>query len=136
VRHSNRSTIFNRQALFGKIMDCPACGSSVTLEVGPDHPPSASLTDALLAANEDECIEVSRNCWNCGWHEERQVCVASIETTEGDETAIERAVLLDELTDELAAIECLATLEDALAEVRRQRRLEPSTADTDADTPE
>ena len=54
----------------------------------------------------------------------------------GDETAIERAVLLDEITDELAAIECLATLEDALAEVRRQRRLEPSTADTDADTPE
>jgi len=117
-------------------MDCPACGSSVTLEVGPDHPLSASLTDALLAADEDECIEVSRNCWNCGWHEVRQVCVASIETTEGDETAIERAALLDEITDELAAIECLATLEDALAEVRQQRRLEPSTADTDADTPE
>ncbi|WP_042662376.1 hypothetical protein [Haloferax sp. ATB1] len=98
-------------------MDCPACGSSVTLEVGLDHPPSASLTDALLAADGDECIEVSRNCWNCGWHEERQVCVASIETTEGDETAIERAALLDEI----AAIECLATLEDALAEVRRPR---------------
>ncbi|WP_042664307.1 hypothetical protein [Haloferax sp. ATB1] len=106
-------------------MDCSACGSSVTLEVGPDHPPSASLTDALLAADEDECIEVSRNCWNCGWHEERQVRVASIETTEGDE-----------ITDELAAIESLATLEDALAEIRRQRRLEPSTADTDAGTSE
>ncbi|WP_255198505.1 hypothetical protein [Halorarius litoreus] len=117
-------------------MDCPACGSSVTLEVGPDHPLSTSLTDALLAADEDECIEASRNCWNCGWHEERQVCVASIETTEGDETAIERAVLLDEITDELAAIERLATLADALAEVRRQRRLEPSAVDTDADTPE
>lgn len=115
-------------------MDCPACESSVTLEVGPDHPPSASLTDALLTADEDECIEVSRNCWNCGWHEERQVCVASIETMEGDETAIKRAALLDEITDELAAIENLATLEDTLAEVRRQQRLEPSTAETDADT--
>jgi len=116
-------------------MDCPACGSSVTLKVGPNHPPSASLTNALLAADEDECIEVSRNCWNCGWHEERQVCVASIETTERDEIAIERAALLDEITDELAAIENLATLEDTLTEVRRQRRLEPSTTETDADTP-
>jgi len=117
-------------------MDCPACGSSVTLEVGPDHPLSASPTDALFAADEDECIEVSRNCWNCGWHEERKVCVASIETTEGDEAAIERAALLDEITDESAAIESLAALEDALAEVRRQRRLEQSTADTDADISE
>lgn len=117
-------------------MDCPACGSSVTLEVGPDHPLSASPTDALFAADEDECIEVSQNCWNCGWHEERKVCVASIETTEREKAAIERAVLLDEITDESAAIESLAALEDALAEVRRQRRLEQSTADTDADTSE
>lgn len=117
-------------------MNCPACGSSVTLEVGPNNPLSASLTDALLAADEDECIEVSRNCWDCGWHEERRLRVASIETIEGDETAVERAALVDEITDELAAIESLATLEDALAEIRRQRRLEPSTADTDADTPE
>ena len=47
-------------------MDCPVCGSSVTLEIGPDYPLSASLTDALLAADEDECIAVSRNCWDCG----------------------------------------------------------------------
>ena len=117
-------------------MDCPACGSSVTLEIGPDYPLSASLTDAFLAADEDECIAVSRNCWDCGWQEERQICITSIETTEGDGTTIERAALIDEITDELAAIDTLATLEDALAEVRRQRRLEPSTADTDADTPE
>jgi hypothetical protein len=117
-------------------IDCPACAFSATLEVGPDHPLSPSLTDALLAADEDECIEASRNCWNCGWHEARQVRVASIETTEGDETAIERAALLDEITDELAAIDRLATLEDTLAEIRRQRRLEPSMADTGADTPE
>ncbi len=109
--------------------------ATLTLEVGPNHPPPASLTDALLAADEGECIEVSRKCWNCGWHEKRQGCVAAIETTDGDETAIERAALLDESTDELEAIEHLATLEDALTEGRRQQRLEPSTADTDADTP-
>lgn len=115
-------------------MDCLACGSSVTLEVGPDHPLSVSLTDAILTAEQDECIEVSRECWDCGWHEERQLRASSIDTTEGDEAAVERAALVDEITDELAAIDSLATLEDALAEIRRQRRLEPSIDDTDEDT--
>lgn len=115
-------------------MDCPAYGSSITLEVGPERPLSTSLSDAVLAAEEDECIEVSRECWDCGWHEERQLHVASIETTEGDEAAVERAVLVDEITNDLATIESLATLEDIRAEIRRQRRLEPSTTDTDEDT--
>lgn len=100
-------------------MDCPACGSSATLEVGPDHSLSVSLTDAILAADEDECIEVVRDCWDCGWHEKRQLRVASIDMTEGNEAAVERAALVDEIIDELEAIDSLATLEDALAEIRR-----------------
>ena len=49
---------------------------------------------------------------------------------------IERAALLKEITDELAAIEDLRTLEDTLAEVRRQRRLEPVAEDTNEDVTE
>lgn len=47
-------------------MDCPACGSSLTLEVGLERPLSASLSDAILAVDEDERIEVTRDCWDCG----------------------------------------------------------------------
>lgn len=115
-------------------MDCPACGSSVTLEVGPDRPLSTSLSDAVLAAEEDEHIEVTRDCWNCGWHETRQIRVESVDTTAGDETAVERAALIDEITDELAEIDQVATLEGLLAETRRQRRTGPATTDTDDDT--
>ncbi|SIS21552.1 hypothetical protein [Natronorubrum thiooxidans] len=117
-------------------MNCPACSGSVTLEVGPDQPLSTSLTDVLLAADEDERINVSRNCWNCGWHEERQIRVESIDTTDGDEVAVKRASLVEEITDELAEIERLDTLEDTLTEVRRQQRLEPSTDSTEDDTTE
>jgi hypothetical protein len=117
-------------------MECPACGGPVTLEVGPDKPHSASVTDVLLAADEDEQIIVARNCWGCGWKEKRSVSIDSIETTEGDTQAVERAALLEEIMDEATAIDDLATLEHALAEVRRQRRLEPSTTDTDEDIPE
>ncbi|MFT4920866.1 MAG: hypothetical protein ACI8XM_000057 [Haloarculaceae archaeon] len=114
-------------------MECPACGSSVTLEVGPDHPISTALLDAVLATEEDECIELSRHCWNCGWGEERQLRVASIDTTPGDETVVERAAIIDDITDELAAIENLETLKDARAEVRRQGRLDPSTDNMETD---
>jgi hypothetical protein len=114
-------------------MDCPACGGPVTLEVGPDRPPSTSLSDAVLDAAEDDCLDVVRTCWDCGWQEERRLRVEAIDTTAGDADAIERAALLEEITDELAAIEDLRTLEDALAEVRRQRRLEPAADDTNDD---
>ncbi|MFD1600669.1 hypothetical protein ACFSBX_17150 [Halobellus rarus] len=117
-------------------MDCPACGGPVTLEVGPDRPPSTSLTDVVLDAAEDERLDVVRTCWDCGWQEERQLRVEAIETTAGDADAIERARLLEEITDELEAIEGLGTLEDTLAEVRRQRRLEPAAEDTNEDVTE
>lgn len=117
-------------------MDCPACSGAVTLEVGPDQPLSTSLTDVILAANEDECIDVSRNCWDCGWHEVRQICVESIDTTDGDEVTVKRASLIEEITDELAEIERLATLEDTLAEIRRQQRMDPTTNSTEDGTTE
>jgi hypothetical protein len=106
------------------------------MEVGPDHPISASVTDAVLGADEDEEVIVSRTCWACGWGEDRSVVIEAINTTQGDEATIERARLLDEITDELDAIDTVATLEDALAEIRRQRRLEPSSTDTDEDARE
>jgi hypothetical protein len=117
-------------------MDCPACGGPVTLEVGPDRPPSTSLSDAVLDAAEDDCLDVVRTCWDCGWQEERRLRVEAIDTTAGDADAIERACLLEEITDELAAIESLGTLEDTLAEIRRQRRLEPAAEDTNENATE
>ncbi|MFC4360229.1 hypothetical protein ACFO0N_19960 [Halobium salinum] len=114
-------------------MECPACGGPVTMEVGPDQPLSASVTDALLAADEAEQIIVARNCWACGWTEDRSVVIDSIETTEGDTDAIERAVLLDDIMSEATAIDSLATLEDALAEIRRQRRLETAASGSPED---
>lgn len=68
--------------------------------------------------------------------EERRLRVEAIDTTAGDADAIERANLLEEITDELAAIEALGTLEDTLAEVRQQRRLEPVAEDTNEDATE
>lgn len=111
-------------------MECSACGGPVTMEVGPDQPLSVSVMDALLAGDEDEQIIIARNCWACGWAEERAVVIDSIETTEGDATAVERAVLLDDIMSEVTAIDSLATLKDSLAEIRRQRRLEPTTSDS------
>jgi hypothetical protein len=117
-------------------MDCPACCSPITLEVGPERPLSTSLCDAVLAAGPDERLKITRNCWNCGWHEERQVHVESIDTTAGDETAVEQAALVDEITDELAGIDDVAILEDALAEIRRQRRLKSQPDKTSEEIPE
>ncbi|SDD87846.1 hypothetical protein [Natrinema hispanicum] len=68
-----------------------------------------SLLDALLTAEEDECIEVTRDCWTCGWHEACQVRLESIKMSEGDE-----------INDDLAAVDSLTTLEAVRAEIRRQ----------------
>ena len=54
--------------------------------------------------------------------------IDSIETTEGDTHAVERAALIDDIMNEATAIDDLTTLEDALAEVRRQRRLKTAGA--------
>jgi hypothetical protein len=61
--------------------------------------------DILLAADKDKQIIVARNCWACGWTEERSVTIDSIETTEGDADAVERAALLDDIMREATARE-------------------------------
>ncbi|QRY26023.1 MULTISPECIES: hypothetical protein [Halobacteriales] len=115
-------------------MDCPACGAPLTIEVGPEQPLSTSLRGAVLAAEADERLEITQACWDCGWQEVRQVRVESIDTTSGDETAVERAALLHEINDEIAGIESVDTLEEALATIRRHRDTEPATTDTDDTT--
>ena len=55
--------------------------------------------------------------------------IDSIETTERDTHAVERAALLDDIMSEATAIDDLTTLEDTLAEVLRQRRLKTTGAD-------
>ena len=115
-------------------MDCPGCGAPLTLEVGPEQPVSTSLRDAVLAAEADERLEITRVCWDCGWQEVRQVRVESIDTTAGNETAVERAGLIDEINDELAGIESVDTLEEALATIRQHRDTEPATTETDDTT--
>jgi predicted nucleic acid-binding Zn-ribbon protein len=117
-------------------VDCPTCGSPLTLEVGPERPLSTSLRDAVLAAEADERLEITRACWDCGWQEVRQVHVESIDTTTGDEATVERATLLNEISDELAALENVETLEDALVKIRRQRQLESHPNEPGEDTPE
>lgn len=117
-------------------MDCPACGSPVTLEVGPERLLSTCLPDALLAAAEDERIEITREWWDCGWHEARQIRVESIDTTEGDEVAVQRAALIDEITAKLGAIDSVATLEAVRAEIRRQRQPDSATTESADDTTE
>lgn len=117
-------------------MDCPACGGPVSRDVGPDRPPTTPLAEAILSADEDECVGVTQTCWNCGWQEDRQIRVTSITTSDGDLDVVARATLIDELTDELKAIDEVATLEDALGEIRRLRRIEPSVKDANEEPSE
>lgn len=116
-------------------MKCPECSSTVTIEIGPERPLSMSLVDAVIAADEDERIDLSRSCWNCGWHETRSIRVDEIETVTGDEQVAKRASLINEITNEAKAIDHITILEEALAEVRRQRRLDPDGSSTSDTTP-
>jgi hypothetical protein len=117
-------------------MDCPARGSPVTLEVGREQPLWALLSDAVLAAEKDEYIEVAQVRWNCGWHGMRRIRVESIDTIAGDEATVKRVALIDEITDELADIDQVATFEGLLAETRRQRGIDPAATDGDNDATE
>ncbi|MCD2200913.1 MULTISPECIES: hypothetical protein [Halobacteriales] len=92
-----------------------------------------SLVEAVIAADEDDQIACSQNCWNCGWQEKRSIRIQAIERTDGDEQAAKRASLIDEIVSEAKGIERITMLEDVLAEVRRQRRLEPNTSNASTD---
>jgi hypothetical protein len=115
-------------------MNCPSCGSPVTLDLGGDWPLSTTVPEAVLGVDEGASIEITRTCWDCGWQESRLVRIETIDTTAGDDHAAKRAALVDEITNEVGAIEDLTTLRDALAEVRRQRRLETTSTDPDDET--
>lgn len=52
----------------------------------------------LPAADAGERVDITRNRWDGGWHEGRQVRVESIEAIEWDEAAVGRAALVDEIT--------------------------------------
>jgi hypothetical protein len=56
--------------------------------------------------------------------------------TAGDETAVEKAALVDEITDDLATIPDLATLEEVRAEILHRRRHGPAATDTEEDPSE
>lgn len=105
-------------------MECPECCTEIPITVAPERPFSASLIDAVLSSDVDEQLTVSRDCEACGWREERTIHLETIEVTEGDSHAIERATLVDEFAHEVSAIENIATLEAALAAIRRQPTLE------------
>jgi hypothetical protein len=114
-------------------MDCPACSASLTVEVSSSNSFSNSLSDVILAADEGECLTVVQDCWQCGWHEDREVRIEQIDVTDGDSRAVDRAALVSEIQEELDGIERLDTLEQALAEIKRHRRLEDASG-TDGTT--
>ncbi|MFC7166044.1 hypothetical protein [Halospeciosus flavus] len=103
-------------------MECPGCGSTaLSQEVGPEWPIGTSLADAILDVDVDGRIVLARNCWTCGWSEERVVRVESIDETSGDPDVVERRRLLDTLTDTLEDVEDTETLERLLEDVRARR---------------
>jgi len=117
-------------------MDCPACGCPIALEVGPDRRFRRRFPTQSLQRRRTSESRLPEIVGTVGGHETRRIRIESIDTTAGDEAAIERAVLIDEIIDELEGIDQVATLEDLLAETRRQRRTDATTADTDGDVTE
>lgn len=114
----------------GRTMDCPECGSTAnTIELGPEVSPMSSVTRAILNADEGDTIGVTRVCWECGWCEIRRVRMDSIHMESGDDSIKRRKNLISEVNAELEEIQHLTSLRDALAEVKRVRRLEPSNKD-------
>lgn len=75
----------------------------------------------MLTADEDDLLEVTRVCWECGWEETRELCVDEIRVESGDEAVQKRRELLEEVNDELERIESIDALRDALAGVERVR---------------
>lgn len=103
-------------------MECPECGSEVlTREIGPEWPMRTSLVDAVLDADVDERVVLSRNCWTCGWSEERLVRIESIDETPGDSDVVERRRLRDTLDDAIRDVEDIETLERLLEDVQARR---------------
>ncbi|WP_020222495.1 hypothetical protein [Halarchaeum acidiphilum] len=104
-------------------MECPDCGGScVSQEIGPNQAPSTQLADAILDVEEGDHVVFTRQCWTCGWSEDRHIKVTAIETDVGDPAIVERQQRLSELVDELQQIDDDETLKAALRDVRRRRQ--------------
>ncbi|WP_042662467.1 hypothetical protein [Haloferax sp. ATB1] len=103
-------------------MECPDCGEPyVSREVGPGRPPSTPLANAILDTEQGEEVILHRQCWTCGWSEDRHVEVAAIETEHGDPEIVDRQQRLSELAGLLEEIEDTETLDSVLHYVRQQR---------------
>lgn len=108
-------------------MTCPECGSRrITVEPGADSSPLATAADAVLDADERDTILVARDCWECGWRGTRRLKLTAIEVESGDHSVHQRRRLIDGVRAELADIQRIPSLRDALAEIRRVRQMEPS----------
>lgn len=117
-------------------MECPDCGEpDISQEVGPGRPPSTPLADAILDTEQGDEVVLHRQCWTCGWSEDRHVKVAGIETEHGDPATVDRQQRLSELRGMLEEIEDTETLESVLQYVRQQRSGDdsvPSSMEEDA----
>lgn len=113
-------------------MNCPGCGSrSVSVELGPDGAPLTSVARAVMDAAEGDAIEVSRDCWTCGWRETRRLQLAAIEVKAGDDTVQRRRQLVDAVHADLAAVQRIESLREALECVRNVRQGEPASGETE-----
>jgi|GEM_PF-2756640 len=114
-------------------MECPDCGGSfVSREVGPEWPPSTPLADAILDTEQGDHVVFHRQCWTCGWSEDRHVEITAIETEHGDPEIVERQQKQREIVDELEEIEDAETLASILQYVRQQQ----SGGDSEPSSPE
>ncbi|WP_115891656.1 hypothetical protein [Haloferax sp. Atlit-48N] len=103
-------------------MECPDCGEPyVSREVGPGRPPSTPLANAILDTEQGEEVILHRQCWTCGWSEDRHIEVAAIETEHGDPEIVDRQQRLSELVGLLEGTEDTETLESVLQYVRQHQ---------------
>ncbi|GAD53722.1 hypothetical protein MBEHAL_2482 [Halarchaeum acidiphilum MH1-52-1] len=103
-------------------MECPDCGESyVSREVGPRWPPSTQFGDAIVDLEDGESAVLHRQCWTCGWSEDRHLTVTEIETEHGDPEAITHQQQLTQLVNELEQIDDTEVVKEILRDVRNRR---------------
>lgn len=113
-------------------MECPDCGESyISQEVGPRWPPSIQLGDAIVDLENGETAVLHRQCWTCGWSEDRHLTVTEIETEHGDPGTVAHQRQLTELVDELEQIDDTETLEAVLHDVRQRRSADVVATDSE-----
>ncbi|GGN23962.1 hypothetical protein [Halarchaeum nitratireducens] len=112
-------------------MECPDCGGSqISREVGPGWSPSTRLVDVFVDLEEGDGITLHRQCWTCGWHEDREIAVTEIEAEHGDPETVAHQQRLTELVNELEAIEDTETLKAIHRDVRQRQSTDVAATDT------